>query len=92
MEIKIEHPITISIPDNKNRERFDEIVKHIQEVLIKFELGEVKSAQFMSVVLGENNKYEEAYLSYMPYLSWFYHINGSSYSINELLEICDWTW
>ena len=91
MEVKIEHPITISIPDNKNRERFDEIVKHIQEVLIKFELGEVKSAQFMSVVLGENNKYEEAYLCYMPYLSWFYHINGKSYSTNELLEICDWT-
>lgn len=96
MEIKIN--TTVNLPDNKTRVEVDRIVKHIQEVLVQYELGLIPKTKegFKNAVLGERNgpsyEYDEAYLTYIPYMFWFYHINGTSWTIDELLEIWDWTW
>lgn len=98
MEIKID--TTVKLPDNNIRPRVDRIVKHIQEVLVKYELGIIPSTRedIKNAILGEKKsngisyEYEEAYLTYIPYMFWFYHVNGSSWTTDELYEIWDWQW
>lgn len=96
MEIKIN--TTVKLPDNNTRHRVDRIVKHIQEVLVQIDLGIVKKdlESVSSAMLGEkqgsSNEYEEAYLTYIPCMFWFYHVDGSSWTTEELYEIWDWQW
>lgn len=96
MEIKIN--TTVKLPDNNIRPRVDCIVKHIQEVLVQIDLGIVKKdlESVSSAILGKkqgfSNEYEEAYLTYIPYMFWFYHVDGSSWTTDELYEIWDWQW
>jgi hypothetical protein len=96
MEIKIN--TTVKLPDNNTRHKVDRIVKHIQEVLVQIDLGIVKKDQdsIKNAMLGEkqgcSNEYEEAYLTYIPYMFWFYHVDGSSWTTDELYGIWDWLW
>lgn len=98
MEIKIN--TTVNLPDNKSRVEVDKIVKHVQEVLVQYELGLIPKTRegFKNAILGEKKgngvcyEYEEAYLSYIPCMFWFYRINGSSWTSEELYEIWDWCW
>lgn len=96
MEIKIN--TTVKLPDNNTRPKVDRIVKHIQEVLVQIDLGIVKKdlESVSSAMLGEkqgfSNEYEEAYLAYIPCMFWFYHVDGSSWTTEELYEIWDWQW
>jgi hypothetical protein len=97
MEIKIN--TTVKLPDNNTRHRIEKIVKHIQEVLVKYELGIIPSTRddIKNAILGEEKsegvrEYEEAYLTYIPYMFWFYHVDGSSWTTDELYGIWDWLW
>jgi len=98
MEIKID--TTLKLPDNNIRLEVERMVKHIQEVLVKYELGIIPSTRedIKNAILGEKKsngisyEYEEAYLTYIPYMFWFYHVDGSSWTTEELYGIWDWLW
>ena len=98
MEIKIN--TTVNLPDNNSRAEVDRIVRHVQEVLVQYELGLISKTRegFKNAILGEKKsngacyEYEEAYLTYIPCMFWFYHINGTSWTSDELYEIWDWCW
>lgn len=98
MEVKIN--TTVTIPDNKTRVETSRIVEHIQEVLVQIDLGIVKKDResIKNAILGEKKpggicyEYEEAYLTYIPYMFWFYHVDGRSWTIEELDNLWEWTW
>lgn len=98
MEIKIN--TTVNLPDNKTRIEADRIVKHIQEVLVQVDLGIISkdNDSIHDAILGPKKEggccyeFEEAYLNYIPYMFWFYHVNGTSWTIQELEELWTWEW
>lgn len=98
MEIKIN--TTIKLPDNKTRIEADRIVQHIQEVLVQIDLGIISKDKdsIRNAILGPKKEgrccyeFEEAYLDYIPYMFWFYHVDGKSWTTQELEELWDWSW
>lgn len=98
MEIKIN--TTIKLPDNKTRIKADRIVQHIQEILVQIDLGIIPKDKesIRNAILGPKKEgcccyeYEEAYLDYIPYMFWFYHVDGRSWTTQELEELWDWSW
>ena len=98
MEIKIN--TTVNLPDNTVRAEADRIVKHIQEVLVQIDLGIIAKDResVKNAILGEKkpgsvcNEFEEAYLNYIPYMFWLYHVDGHSWTTEELESLWDWTW
>lgn len=98
MEIKIN--TTVNLPDNKVRIEADRIIQHIQEVLVQVDLGIISkdNDSIHDAILGPKKEgsccyeFEEAYLNYIPYMFWFYHVDGKSWTIQELEELWTWEW
>ena len=98
MEIKIN--TTVNLPNNVVRREVDRIVQHIQEVLVHVELGIIPKDDdsIRNAILGPKKEggccyeFEEAYLNYIPYMFWFYHLDGKTWTIQELEELWTWEW
>ena len=96
--MKIDINTTINLPDNTTFPRTDNIVAHIQEVLVKYELGMIDKNresiknEILGEKVGNSYQYEEAYLTYIPYIFKFWHANGTGWTTEELSELWDWLW